>query len=249
MKIVIATPMRDWTVGGAHHASLWPLMRKDPDGPEFDIIDPRLVCDDDLTRARSRLVRLFLQQTDGTHLLFIDSDVEANVTALQGMVAEDCDFIGSTYPKKHLNPYGIAKHYALHVKPGTKIEGFKASVEAIGLGFTLIGRELLQAMTEDLDDELGADDEGRRTTMLFMLQFSPVEKDGRRHLWPEDYSFCNRVQKYTDVWLYTGPGAPVSHEGHHIYKGRAEDVHPRERPDYEYIDEAGNLRTWGDDRP
>lgn len=251
-KIVIGTPMAQWTVGGAHHFGMWPLMRAclETEEPKIDIIDPRLTVDDDLVRARSRLVRIFREETDGTDLLFVDSDVEPSVRALRGMLAENVDCIGATYPKKRLNGFGRPDGYAMStLGRDIPIEGHRARVPAIGLGFMLISRALLDVMTEDLDEELWADDMGRRTTMLFMLKFGPVEKDGRRHLWPEDYSFCSRVAQFTDVFMYTGPGAPLSHEGHHIFRGRAEDVHPRVDPDVAYEDESGQARTWGDDRP
>lgn len=250
MKIVLATPMRDWAVGGGHHASCWPLMRAclDTVEPRFDIIDPRVVVDDDLVRARSRLVRIFLDETDGDKLLFVDSDIIVDVRALRGMLKANKDCIAATYPKKKFDEYGLARQYALRTEPQTSVEDDAASVLAVGLGFMLLSRELLTAMRDDLDEKLGADDEGKRTTMMFMLKFVTT-KDGRRHMLPEDYSFCSRVKDYTDVWLYTGLGAPVSHEGHHVYVGKAQDVHPRTKSDVQIIweDEEGLRRTWGDD--
>jgi hypothetical protein len=253
LKIVIATPMLGWDVGGAHHASMWPLCRAsiDTQSPRFEIIDPRLLVDMDLVRARSRCVRLFLDETDGDKLLFVDADIAADVRALRGMIAADVDCIGSTYPKKRLDAYGLPRDYAMLVEPRTPIRAdHRSSIRAVGLGFTLLSRELLQQMVVDLDDALGADDEGKRTSMLFMLMFHKDAR-GKRHLMPEDYSFCARVREYTDVWLYTGLGAPLAHEGHHIFKGRAEDCHPRLKPEaeLEYEDEAGVMRVWGDDRP
>jgi hypothetical protein len=227
---------------------MWELLHGTVGG-DFQIISPKILCDDDLVRTRSRIVRLFLTQTDGDKLLLVDSDIEAKSQVLRGMVEADQDCIGATYPKKRINPYGKSVDFALNVKKHTAIESDRASVDAIGCGFMLLSRELLSAMVEDYDGELGADDGGQRTTMIFMLKFSEVETDGRRHLLPEDYSFCSRVKEYTDVWLYTGVGAPLAHEGHHIFRGRAEDVHPRERPDIEYTDESGVPRPWGYDRP
>lgn len=248
MKIIVGTPMRDHSVGGAHHWSMWPLMRSHLDGgPTFDILDPKLLTDDDLVRARSRIVRSFLRDTDGDKLLMVDADVSANVTALRGMIAEEVDCIGATYPKKRINDFGRCVDFAVSIPGGAPIEGNRASVHAIGMGFMLLSRELLAAMTEDYDEELGADDEDERTTMLFMLKFG--ENRGRRVLWPEDFSFCSRVREYTDVWLYTGPGAPLSHEGHHVFHAQAEDIHPRRVPDIAYEDEGGQQRRWGDDRP
>ena len=93
-RVVIATPMRDLQVSGPHYASAWTFM-----GSNLGIIDPQILVDDDLVRARSRAVRLFLE-TSAAHLLFWDSDVEGSAEALRGMIAEDVDCIASTYPKK-----------------------------------------------------------------------------------------------------------------------------------------------------
>ena len=237
MKILIATPMAGWSVGGCHHASMWPLMRAAKDGSthEFDIISPRLMVGVDLVRARSRCVRMFLE-SNADSLLFVDSDVECNITALRGMIAEDVELIGAAYPKKRRDEYGPCKEFALHTgNQSCPISGHKASIDAIGMGFVLIKRPLLERMVADYDAELGADDDGYRTTMLFMLSFGM--NGPKRVLWPEDYSFCQRVRNYTRVWLYTGPGAPLGHEGHHLYQGKAEHVHPRNVPDIWYENE------------
>lgn len=223
MRIAIATPIQNRVVGCAHHESMWPLLRDH----RFSILPSKITVDDDLVRARSRCVRVALEETRADALLFADSDVVVSTDALAGMIAADVDAIGCTYPKKHLDDWGVARDFAIRTREAPIVDG-KASVDAIGLGFMLLRRPLLQKLTEEYADELTDYSDGIPTVMLFMLAWE--EKNGRRVLLPEDYSFCRRVRKLTDLWLYCGEGSPLAHEGHHVFRGRAEDVHPLPQP-------------------
>jgi hypothetical protein len=220
-RIVIATPMRDWMVTGPHHASAWELAQS------TELVPPKLLIDDDLSKTRARAVRYFLSKTEGTHLLFWDADVEGNVAVLRGMLSEGVGCIGATYPRKRIDPDGRCRHFAVYTR-GEKVsfEGNRARVAAIGLGYMLLERSLLAQMWTRFEDELYAYDEAERTVMLFHLSFGENSK-GRRIEWPEDYSFCERVRTLTDVWLYTGEGSPLAHVGMHVFRGSPEDVHPR----------------------
>lgn len=213
-RIVIGTPMLDWSVGGNHHASMWQLLRHDK--PDWTILDPKILVGCDLVRARSRIVRIFLQETDGTHLLFLDADVACTPSALSGMIACEVDAIGCAYPKKHIDAYGRSVDLAVVRDPFERVETGCRSVLAIGAGCLLLTRELLEEMSAGALGHatpgmpvIVAEDEGVPTPMLFAL----LVKNGV--LLPEDYSFCDRVRAYTRLWQYTG--ATLQHEGHHIF--------------------------------
>jgi hypothetical protein len=196
-------------------------------GSDLGIIDPQILVDDDLVRARSRAVRLFLETT-AAHLLFWDSDVEGSAPALRGMTAANVDCIAAAYPKKRLDKWGQARDFALYTE-GERIpfEGDAVPVPAVGLGFMLLSRSLLERMRAHYDAEQHFYDGTDRTVALFSLIRSP-DSHGTMRLWPEDYSFCKRVWAIgSKVHLYTGPGAPLAHVGNHVYRGLAEDVHPR----------------------
>lgn len=219
-RIVVATVMRDWNVTGIYHASEREIALSTMAVPE------KLVVDDDLTRARSRCVRWMLTKTSATHLLFWDSDIEGSRVVLDGMLRAGVDCIGAAYPKKQLGPDGRPHEYALWTR-GQRIahDGTKGEVPGVGCGFMLLTRSLLSRMWLAYDDELGCYDQGDHSVMLFHLAWD-TDSTGRRILLPEDYSFCQRARMIAPVYLYTGAGSPLAHAGHHVYRGRAEDVHP-----------------------
>jgi len=211
-------------VSAVHYASCWALM-----GADLGIIDPQILVDDDLVRARSRAVRLFLETT-AEYLLFWDSDIEGSASALRGMTAASVDCIAAAYPKKKMDKWGQSRDFALYTE-GERIpfEGDAVPVPAVGLGFMLLSRRLLESMVKWFDDDYHFYDGADRTVALFSLILA-VDSTGTVRLWPEDYSFCKRVWSIgRKVHLYTGPGSPLAHVGDHVYRGRAEDVHPRHR--------------------
>ena len=221
-RVVIATPMTDLSVSGPMHAATWEIVRGD-----VEIIDPRVLTDMDLSKARARAVRLFLTKSEGTHLLFWDGDVVGNAECLRNMLNEGVDHIAATYPKKTLDVHGLATEFAFTTR-GKPIafEGWKATGDSlgVGLGFTLLTRELLARMwlkyqgEGDGPDDLGAYDMGEKTVMMFHLSFGRNGK-GQRVENPEDFSFCERVRGAgSAVHLYTGPASPLPHLGPHLFK-------------------------------
>lgn len=210
-RIVIATPSRGGVVTMQYHASCWAFM-----GSNVGIIDPMIMVDDDIVRARSRAVRLFLQ-TPGEYLLFWDGDVEGNPEALKGMLASGRRCIGAGYPKKVLDSLGRCVHLAVYTSdqmiPATEI----VEVDAIGMGFMLLHRSLLETMVYSLDPELYFYDGLDRTVGLFKMIRSE-DHTGTMRLWPEDYSFCKRVALFDKVCLYRGRGAPLGHVGDHTFR-------------------------------
>lgn len=226
-RVVVATPsMR--TLTADYVASLWAMAR---DPLVAHLLDPLFFVDHDLERARSRAVRMFLRETIGTHLLLWDQDIEGSARVLHGMLEERVPAIGATYPRKLAREDGRPVGYALHtLGQPLRYQGNRAAVPGVGLGFMLLERGLLERMTRELDEELHAEDMGKRTTFLFALRFGR-NAEGTRVRWPEDFSFCQRVAEAGEtVWLYTGPGSPLTHVGMHAFVGRAEEVHPRSRP-------------------
>lgn len=229
--------MRDWNVTGLYTASLWRVLR----GP-VEIVDPKLLLDDDLTRTRSRAVRIFLTQTEGTHLLFWDGDVEGNEVALANMLAEDVECIAASYPKKRLDKHGRSDELAYNTGgKNVPFAGYRAPVDAIGCGFMLLRRDLLARAWLHYDEELYAIDvDGAHTVMLFHLMFG-LNAKGQRVLRPEDYSFCERLRQLDppcQPYLYTGPGCPLRHAGSHVFAASQIGTLPfaLDPPESEYVD-------------
>lgn len=210
-SVVIACPFRDLEL--AHRVkSLWEMA-----GAPNHLI----FVDDDLCRARSRIVRKFLNETDGDHVLMIDHDVPSTPDVVHEMLAERVDCIGTTYPKKRLGPNGKVAGYAYDTKGvNAKHDGRKAQVAAVGFGCMLLSRKLLSRMWEAYEEELSdwgeLDDKGQpqRTVMLFKQEWGTMGS-GLRTLLPEDYSFCERVRTICPVHMLVTRVLP--HVGSYVY--------------------------------
>lgn len=119
-----------------------------------------------ITRARNYLVDEFLNRSDCTHMLFIDSDINFNPQDVIAMLALDKDVIGGPYPKKAIKWKSVKKAVQMHpdLEPQAleKVTGdyvfnpvkgtaqFSVSepleVLEIGTGFMMIKREVFPKM-------------------------------------------------------------------------------------------------------
>lgn len=121
-----------------------------------------------ITRARNYLADEFLDRSDCTHMLFIDSDVNFNPQDVIALLALDKDVIGGPYPKKAIKWRSVKK--AVEKNPDIepqlleKVAGdfvfnpvkgtaqFTVSepldVLEIGTGFMMIKREVFDKMKE-----------------------------------------------------------------------------------------------------
>ncbi len=229
-RIFIATPTR----GGVHAhfaSSVWQLLQDESIDAETSMaIDDVQLWGDDLVRVRSRMVSYFLNQTDCTHLLFLDSDIEVLPKVIRGMLAADKGFVACPYPRRegidfkrvrentHVAAEGVAYRYSVRLLGDTlTVEtGSVAKVEAMPLGCALISREGLQELT-NAHPELAFDDAGHGPSVaLFQLILK------NRALLSEDYSFCTRYKVYDDIWMFLGEGSPVNHYGDFCFRGSIE---------------------------
>ena len=62
-----------------------------------------------ITRARNYLVDEFLNRSDCTHMLFIDSDIHFDPKDVIALLALDRDVIGGPYPKKAIKWRSVRK--------------------------------------------------------------------------------------------------------------------------------------------
>jgi hypothetical protein len=115
-----------------------------------------------ITRARNYLVDEFLNRSDCTHLLFLDSDIHFNPQDVIAMLALNKDVIGAPYPKKTIkwrsvqaalkkNPDldagtldRITGDYVFNPVKGTQQFAVTEPLEVleIGTGFMMVRREV-----------------------------------------------------------------------------------------------------------
>jgi len=236
-KIAICTPTYGRpdvaSVSLAYHQAASRLFRH----PDFVMIDHRYFTGCDLVRARSRAARMTLE-TDCTHLLFWDDDVEPkDIGVLRGMVELDKDVVAIPYPRKRLDWDKVAagvRDEAEQEKEGRqdggeleflgldwphRLNGEKDGVllgaSHVGMGFTLIKRGTLESLATQFGDAYGLTFydclDGKRIPTVAMFQL--LIRDGM--LLSEDYSFCQRV---TDIggaiWVLP---VPAKHIGAYAY--------------------------------
>jgi hypothetical protein len=117
-----------------------------------------------ITRARNYLVDEFLNRSDCTHMLFIDSDIHYNPQDVIALLALDKDVIGGPYPKKAIkwravkralekNPTmeasmldNVTGDYVFNPVKGTAQFQVTEPLEVleIGTGFMMIKREVFE---------------------------------------------------------------------------------------------------------
>lgn len=98
-RLFIATPLRGGGyISVEHHTSIVRLLGA------TNVTRAYLATNDDLTRARSRIARVFLEDPKNTHLLFWDDDVAPrNLHAIDAMIASGLDVVALPYPRKKIS--------------------------------------------------------------------------------------------------------------------------------------------------
>ncbi len=227
-RVFIATPVRGG-VSPHYAASIWRLLADE----EIDFEGGLEIADvqqwsADVVRVRSRYVSHFLNQTECTHLLFLDADIEVSPKVIRGMLAAGKDFVGAPYPRREgvdwkrvrdvqdMPAEAVAYRYPVRLLDD-KLEVFPngcGEVEALPLGCALLTRKGLQDMS-DAHPALAFDDGlFGPSVALFQLILAG------RALMSEDFSFCHRWRaRGGAVWMYLGDGSPVNHHGEHVYRG------------------------------
>ena len=87
-----------------------------------------------VTRARNVLLAYFLN-SDYTHLLFIDADIEFQVDDVIKLYAHDKDVVVGAYPKKGVNWNNIKEGIKLKESEGKTVEG--GQIGALGSDYAI----------------------------------------------------------------------------------------------------------------
>lgn len=188
-------------------------------------------------RARNNLVHQFLQ-TDCTHLLFIDGDIEFQPEDVVSMLRQDTDVLGGLYAKKHINWQKIAdiihtmpdippqnlqhlaSDYVFYSKnPITRLDEL-LEVEETGTGFLLIRRKVFLDMINAYPQLQYRDTETNEYRYCFFT--TPIDSHGSitgngtdRHL-SEDYAFCYLWKKIGGK-VMIAPWVALNHIGNYSY--------------------------------
>lgn len=173
-----------------------------------------------VTRARNILVSMFLD-TDCSHLMFIDADIEFEPDSVIRMLAMDKPIIAGAYPKKTL-PIDYAINLKFKDPQRTQINVQDGAVEVLdaSTGFFLIKREVIEKMILEHPELHYKNDSSidpkfnRNCYALFDTHLDPRDN---RYL-SEDYFFCRLWQKMGgQIWL--DPNTKLNHIGSYTFQG------------------------------
>ena len=198
-----------------------------------------------VTRARNVLLAYFLN-SDYTHMLFIDSDIEFNVDDVLKLYAADKDVAVGAYPKKGVNwqrikdsmiknpekeesDKEIAAHgsdYAINFQfidreaKTIGVENGLIKLHDAGTGFMMIKREAILKLIKAYPDLKYNNDVNIQSGLedqFYALFDTMIDPIDRRYL-SEDYTFCRRWQDIGgDIFL--DPSISLNHYGHFCFQG------------------------------
>jgi hypothetical protein len=173
-----------------------------------------------ITRARNILTAMFLD-SDCTHLMFIDSDIEFQPEDMLRALAYDKPIMAGAYPKK-----ALPVQYAINFKfidPETRqirVENGAVEVLDASTGFFLIKRETIEKMIKahpELHYRNDSNIDPRLNKYCYALFDTILDPDDNRYL-SEDYTFCRRWQKLGgEIWL--DPNTKLNHVGSYTFEG------------------------------
>lgn len=195
-----------------------------------------------VTRARNTLVAFFMQ-SDCTHLVFIDADIEYQVDDFVRLFAANKDVAVGAYPKKGVNweaikqfvkanpeaspqevhqagsDYAINFNFKDPTSRAIEIEEGLIALKDAGTGFMMIKRECIEKLMKahpelQYNNDLNVDKSIDKWS--YALFDTKIDSD-RRYL-SEDYTFCRRWQALGgSIWL--DPFINLNHFGFSAFPG------------------------------
>jgi len=192
-----------------------------------------------ITRGRNILNAMFMD-SDCTHLMFIDSDIEWDPDSIVRMLAMNKPIIAGAYPKKTVNwgnvkeaaargekdlenfqaDYAINLHFA--DKETKKVEYKDGAIKVLdaSTGFFMIKREVVEKMMKHYPELHYKNDshiDPRFDKWCYSLFDTMHDPKDNRYL-SEDYTFCRRWQMMGgEIWL--DPHTSLNHVGSYTFHG------------------------------
>ena len=182
-----------------------------------------------VTFQRDILAYRFLEESDATHMLFVDSDMSFPADICEKLLSFQKDFIGALYPHREFSfrrmkqalergqSFDDAKAagYSVYGPVGAaeKVSGLYL-IGAVGTGLALIHRRCFERIIQHSPPERYTNTYYKSKTLYrFFGEFTSPEGE----LQTEDVSFCRR---YTNaggqIWAY--PSAVIGHVGAFTYQ-------------------------------
>lgn len=173
-----------------------------------------------VTRARNILVAMFLE-SNCTHMMFIDADIEFDADSIIRMLALDKDIIAGAYPKKTL-PIDYAINFKFKDAERKQVNASNGAVEVLdaSTGFFLMKREVFDKMILEYPELHYKNDSSIDTKFnkyCYAFFDTWLDPKDNRYL-SEDYTFCRRWQAIGgQIWL--DPNTKLNHVGSYTFAG------------------------------
>jgi len=235
--VFIATPCFGGLVTQTYMQSIISLIQHAADG-SMQLTLAMLGNDALITRSRNTLVSTFLNDSNATHILFIDADISFEPTQITRLLDADKDIVAGMYPLKALDwdmaaqrqnkvdetPEESALHYV-----GTPLSDLEAERDGdfitaayAGTGMLLIKRTVIEQMIAAYPHlqyaSIHAYPRTKRTpSTQYALFECLIEEDSGLYL-SEDYAFCHRWRAIGGkIWLDTV--GRLTHTGSYNFPG------------------------------
>lgn len=245
--IFIATPCYGGQIGEPYFRS---MMRLSILCNKYDIpfTVSTLANESLVTRGRNTLTSFFMENSEATHLFFIDADIEFNAEDLLRMVAYDKPVIVGAYPKKAVNWNSIitaarndpdetadtieghSSNYVVNFDFMKDAEGNRTNQVQIldnliklkdaGTGFMCIKKETIQQMFDAHPELKYANDINvdNKFEPHMYALFDTMIDPESRRYLSEDYTFC-RLWQNLGGDVYLDPRTALNHVGHYTFRG------------------------------
>lgn len=251
-RLMVATPIYDSATGTYVRSALALALAAQAGGMAIDFAF--ILHQPSINRARNMLLHIFLN-SDFTHLLFVDSDVDFSADDVFSLVRTmeqrpDCAVIGGPLPRRMINwgavaraagqglaqdnPADLAKYTGdftltlLHPEQSFSINE-PVELSRLGTGMMLIRRDVVEDLC-DRHPELiyRPSDEERSGYSLgekVHALFQPMIEPETRFLLSDDYAFCRRVRD-AGYHVWLAPWVRLSHSGPATFSGSIADLAP-----------------------
>ena len=203
----------------------------------------------DIVESRNFLLSHFYDNTDASHLLFVDADMGYEPKLIDEMVRIDKPVVGVIAPKRQIDldrlaelarkgeptQRAIARSHSFLIRPAKSggkrpaIPGF-VEVEGCGAGILLIKRDCIRTLLAKLPEL--SDTAAGKTSPLALAKklprliraFDPLVVDGARL--SEDFSFCHRWRQRCGGEVWANISHKITHVGLQRFSGRYSDAMP-----------------------
>ena len=225
-----------------------------------------------VTRGRNTLVSFFMENTDATHLFFIDADIEFQPEDILRMVAYDKPVVVGAYPKKALNWTSIinaaradesetaetieghSSNYVVNFDfikdkdgkptPQVSIEDNLVRLKDAGTGFMCIRKDVIQQMFDKHPEYKYVNDINvdQKFEPYMYALFDTMIDPESRRYLSEDYMLCRTWQNMGGT-VYLDPRTALNHVGHYTFRGNIRKLFTGENSHHRKTEVSQNGKT------